>query len=55
MPPPLSGRSGAGGGCSESARSASDRARSPQPGPSGLGSSERAVPRADRSCSGFHG
>ena len=55
MPPPPSRHPGAGGGRSECARSASGRARSPQPGPSGLGSGEQAAPCADRSRSGFHG
>ena len=49
MPPPSSRRPCAGGGRSWSDRSASGRARSPQPGPSGLGSGERAASCADRS------
>ena len=55
MHPPPSRRPSAGGGRSESTRSASGRARSPQPGPSGLGSGVRAAPHADWSCSEFHG
>ena len=55
MPPPPSRRSGVGGGRSEGDRSASGRARSPQPGPLGLGSGERSVLRDGRSHSEFHG
>ena len=53
MPPPPSRRPGAGGGRSESTRSASGRACSPQPGPLGLGSGVRAA--LHWSCSEFHG
>ena len=52
---PPSGRSSVGGGRSAGARSASGRACSPQPGPSGLGSGERSAPRADRFRSRFPG
>ena len=55
MPPPPSSHPGAGGGRSESDRSASGRSHSPHPGLSGLGSGEQAAPFADRSRSGFHG
>ena len=43
MPPPPSGRSGVGGSRSKSDRSVSGLDRSPQTGPSGLGSGERSV------------
>ena len=52
--PPAS-RSGAGGGRSGCARSASGRARSPLSALSGLGSGVRAVGRADLSRSGLRG
>ena len=42
MPPPA-GRPGIGGGRFKGDRSASGRDRSPQPGPSGLGSGERSA------------
>ena len=51
IPSPPSSLLGAGGGRSGSDRSASGCARSPQPGPSGLGSGMRAALHADRSCS----
>ena len=50
MPPPPSRRPVAGGD-----RSASGRACSPQPGPSGLVSGEQAAPRTDRSRSELGG
>ena len=43
MPPPPSGRSDVGGSRSKSDRSVSGLDRSPQTGPSGLGSGERSV------------
>ena len=52
---PTSGQCGVGDGRSGSDRSASGRASSPQPGPSGLGSVERSAPCTDRSRSGFAG
>ena len=55
LPPPPASRSGAGGGRSGCARSASGRARSPLPGPLGLGLGVRAAPCFDRSRSGFRG
>ena len=54
-PPPPYGRSGVGGGCSEGDHSTSGRDLFPQPGPPGLGSGERSVPRADRSHSEYRG
>ena len=54
MPPP-SGHSGVGGGCPGSDRSAPGRDRSPQPGPSSLGSGLRSSPGAAWSHSGFAG
>ena len=53
MPPNPTSRLGAGGGHSGSDCSVSGRARSPLPGPSGLGSGVQVVPNADQSCSGF--
>ena len=55
MPPPPVGHPGMGGGRSGGDRSASDRDRSPQPGPSGLGSVSRSSPGADRSRSEYGG
>ena len=55
IPPPLAGRSGAGGDRSKSDRTASGHDRSPQPGLLGLGSGERSVPGADWSRSGYRG
>ena len=51
MPPPPSSRPGAGGDRSGSDHSASGCARSPQPGPSGLGSGVQAAPRGGQSRS----
>ena len=53
MPPPPAGRPGVGGCRSKDDCSASDRDRSPQPGPSGLGSDERSALGADRSRLGY--
>ena len=55
MPPPHIRRPGMCGSCSKSDRSASDRDRSPQPGPSGLGSGSLSATGADRSRSDYGG
>ena len=55
MPPPPAGRPGVGGSRCKSDCSASDRDHSPQPGPSGLGSSSRSAMGADRSRSEYGG
>ena len=53
MPPPPAGRPGVCGGRSQCDRSASDRDRSPQPGPLGLGSGEWLATGADQSHSEY--
>ena len=55
MPPPPAGRPCVGGSRPGGDRSAPGHDRSPQPGPSGLGSGVRSSPGAARSCSGFGG
>ena len=55
MPHPPAERPGVGGGLSKGDRSASEHDRSPQPGPSGLGSGSRSVTGADWSRSGYGG
>ena len=55
MSPPPARRPGVGGSCSRSDRLASDRDRSLQPGPSGLGSGSMSATGADRSHSEYGG
>ena len=53
MPPPHAGRPGVDGSRSGGDRLASDRDRSPRPGPSGMGSGSLSSPGAGPSCLGY--
>ena len=55
MPPPPAVRHGVGGGRPKGDRSASDRDRSPQPGPLELGLGKQSALSADRSRLGYSG